>query len=394
MFHNLKGFIFSPLKNSNKKTSSISSNPSNERTQPTFPFYLNSEYFSYSSINQYKRMGNKPVFLNKKNDKSKKECNPFHEIEVNVNTRNSLILTFPINSEIILSSRFQAKKVPHQKLNALNFSQFFKDPLMLIKNCLILNEKIFLAKVIKKYSGVNFKINSKFISEFLLTFFSNEPLIINFCNFSSFDLIYITVVLYKKKFRSWDRDFINLKDLRKSSTKKRKDHIFKFFIKNLFSLIALEKEGRSQKNLKSFKLQNLSSFCFDNNVAIEQEFKNLFYEMPKTRTKTKKQNPNNSMRGQKLKNFSKMLINHHKFGKLVTKDNIDTLVLRMFKEYKRNRIPMHINALVNKLESESRNPHTFFKMIAKLIKNARLKGIWSFEEFLEGKRIFLEHIHS
>jgi hypothetical protein len=143
---------------------------------------------------------------------------------------------------------------------------------------------------------------------------------------------------------------------------------------------------------KSLRMDNLSEFCFEKELNFRAELKKLFNEKGRSNGKSKKMLK--APKKEKLSVFAKNLMKNPKFSSLVNKKNLNKIVYMMFEDYKKNRMPMHISSLVNKLEKTINDPNAFFHMIRDQLLNQKFKSIWSFSEFKAGKEIFIKFIDS
>lgn len=319
-------------------------------------------------------------------------CSLHSGITIKFKSSNSLILKFPQCCEVKLSKKYILNKPP---LTKCKYNQYFELPLQYLRECLYLPKKIFFQKMNSRLEQQHknyFKLNPNEVRVFIKNYFSNDKFTLDFSKFSVFDLLFITVVLYKKKYVAWRSTNVNLTELRRSKTNKRKDHLFKFFIKSLLATLANENHKSNIEIKKSSKMDILSNYCFDKTLNFRMEMKRLFNEKGKFVDFEKEAEGTKKSKREKLSTFTRSLMENKKFSKLVNKENLNEIVLMMFREYKKHRMPMHINSLINKLKATSQSPKQFFKMIKKQVFNQKFKSIWSFSEFKAAKEIFMTYI--
>lgn len=311
--------------------------------------------------------------------------------------KSGIKLTFPeefefIQDEEILSKRNHRQFIQKKLDDGSDFIPNRTDTssaLNCIKASLKKSKNEFVSEMIKEHTDKpNFIFQLDKLKEFLLLYFQEQPVTLKQFNFNIFEEIYIVLVLYKKKYMQWNWKHVDLETLRMSLTNKRKDHIFKFFIKCLLSTLAEENTNSTKKfQKKSFKLNNLSSKCLNNQFSFRNKLKDLFNE-----NKSKGQNSVKCSNKSKMKLFMKNLFLNKKFSELVNKNNIDEILFKMFEYYKITRLKKHIDTQINQLRLSSLDLSTFFSFIYQNSHNKKFKSIWSYSEFVKGKEIFLSYM--
>lgn len=341
------------------------------------------------------------TFFKIKNTRKCKKCTLFDSIERTQRTLNSVQINFPKQAEVFLKKDV---KLILQKSLELPFNQrqlqlyklmtqedHFTLPLQYLRESLFFKEEVFIKRMTRRLASRNkeyFLIHPKKVEVFLFNYFANHDFVFDFGHFSVFDLLFIVLILFKKKYKTWRSTGIDLNNLRKSQTSKRQDHLFKFYIKSLLTTLANDRQPLSKHN-KSRKMVDLSQVCFDENFDFRKEIKNLFNENV-TSKKDKVKRP----KKEKLRLFIKKLAGNPTFSQLVNRHNINSITLRMFEEYKRTRLKMHLSSMIDKLTKTKYNPGGFFKLVRKQALNPKFKSIWSLSEFKAGRDIFVKFLDS
>lgn len=322
------------------------------------------------------------------------KCTLNQAIKIKFKSSNCLVLQFPQTWEFRPNPRLLRDRLP---LARPRYSKFFALPLQYLRECLHLPPKMFLRKMalrLQQQKQGYFEVNPGPVRSLIENYFSSKTFVVDFSRLSVFDLLFITLVLYKKKYKAWRPTHVNLAELRRSPTHKRKDHLFKFFVKSLLSTLANARRGPPAEGNKASKIDALSRLCFENSFNFRSELKRLFNENARTGDAGEKAEATRKSKTEKLRSFARRLMQNERFSRLANPENLGQVVREMFREYRRSRMPLHIKLLVSKLGATAESPEQFFQMIRKQVFNPKFKSIWSLAEFKAAKTVFLTYFES
>jgi hypothetical protein len=245
------------------------------------------------------------------------------------------------------------------------------------------------------------KINYKKIKLFLLNFFQIEDFRKELESLNKFEMMFVGIILNKKKYLKWKDTDINFATLQNSSCKIKKPKLFKFFL-NFFVKHLIKKHNAKSKGI-SFQKQseNFFNYIFGPNqipqLKNEQSFTQALKSIkPFVNSFSQHQsNKNNCTEEELLKKFTKIIVSQGRFKSFVSNRFLDKTTKMMFEDYKSHKMQKVINKIVDSFEKKLDNSvdkvDGLLDYYIALKTNSKFNGIWTFKEFQQGKEVFLEY---
>lgn len=259
----------------------------------------------------------------------------------------------------------------------------------------------------KRYLKINLfqnnevKINYKKIKLFLLKFFQIEEFNNELKSLNKFEMIFVGIILNKKKYLKWKDKEINFLNLQTSPCKLKKPKLYKFFLNFFVKYLIRKHNGKSKGICFQKQSENFFNFIFGPNQIPELKNEKNFTQTLKSLKSfiisflPDEPKDINFTEEELLKKFTKILVSLGRFKSFISSRFLDKTTKMMFEDYKTHKMKKTIEKIVNyfenKLENYDDKVDGLLEYYVTLKTNSKFNGIWTFKEFQQGKEVFLEY---
>lgn len=241
-------------------------------------------------------------------------------------------------------------------------------------------------------------LRSSKIKLFLISFFSMEDIRNELAQLNKFELLFVAVILHKKKYQNWDHHKIDFSELQKSRSKQQHTRLLEMFVVHLLHQMA-EVHAPERSLSRQRKIEMLFDDLFgkeraaylENIKSIQERIRVIRHRRLSQKELT---DPKEYSRDEHLRSFILELMGYAGFSAIVNRNYLERMVGKIFEVYKEKKITKIVDRIVDSFESKVRQGavqmDSFLKYCVDLKGNSKFKGVWTKMEFWQGMTHFLE----
>ena len=263
-----------------------------------------------------------------------------------------------------------------------------------------------------------FQIRYELLKKFLLVFFRNEDVTQEFEQLNKIELIFVGLILNKKKFRNWNPDYLEMSKLQESQSNKGEKFLLRLFISFLVQFLTFKFVGNSKaeqkliitqffKKSKDKKMWRTSeqsktnvntffNYCFGVNRPKELRTLNSILKEISRKSESKFANDKSSkvsaLKSKHLIKITTEIYENFNSKNLIHIESLNSIVREIYEFYTEVKLPEEIKFVVEELRSKMTNStdqiENFLRYIIEMKKNSKFNYCWTFTELHQAKGIF------
>lgn len=236
------------------------------------------------------------------------------------------------------------------------------------------------------------------IKNFLTQFFSMEPFENELAELNQFEILFVGVVLHKKKYQNWDLRKVDFAELQKSRSKQQRMRLLEMFVVHLLQHMADLHTPES-----SLSRQRKVEALFEDLFGKERESPLENIKSVRARIQEIRHKKMSSLdaldqkgysREELLRNLILSFFDHVGFKKMVNRKFLERLTQQIFEKYKEKKIGKIVGRIVDSFESKVEHGmakmESFLKYCVDLKANSKFKCVWTRMEFVQGMEFLVE----
>lgn len=239
------------------------------------------------------------------------------------------------------------------------------------------------------------------IIDFLLKFFRLEDFSEEIGKLNKYELLFVGVLLHKKKYLFWNNHKVDFARLQTSPSKLSKSRLYETFLTFFFKyLIDLHSDQNTNSGFQK-RSERYFYFLFGKDRMPElQNIQTLKAAIKSIRNTMKEMlpdesSPDNLNKAELLRLFTRKFVKQGQFLMVVSVEMLNKITTNIFDDYKENKMEKMIRKIVSCFEKKMSLSENKIKGLLDycmtLKSNSKFQGVWTFEEFKQGKEIFIEY---